>query len=61
MALGERAVLEVVPSYGFKHKDCKWAPPAGVRPEDALTVDVQVGALRREVAVAGRTAPLCAE
>jgi hypothetical protein len=42
MALGERAVLEVQPSYGFKHRDCKMPPPAGVRPEDPLIVDAQV-------------------
>lgn len=42
MCRGERAVLEVQPSYGFKHKDCRMRPPQGVRPEDPLQVDVTV-------------------
>ncbi|GAB4824129.1 hypothetical protein N2152v2_011175 [Parachlorella kessleri] len=42
MTPGERAMLEVQSSYGFKHKDCKLEPPAGVRPEDPLRVDVQL-------------------
>lgn len=46
MLLGERAVLDVQPSYGFRHKDCKMRPPPGLRPEEPLTVDVQVGSPR---------------
>ena len=46
MCRGERAVLEVQPSYGFKHRDCKMQPPEGVKAEDPLRVDVQVGRQR---------------
>lgn len=43
MARGERAMLDIQPSYAFQHKDSGLAAPQGLRPEMAVAVDVTVG------------------
>lgn len=46
MARGERALLDIQPSYAFLHKDSGLPLPEGLRREAPVVVDVTVGGAR---------------